>query len=213
MKIHRIVSDLLASNMYLLEEAGHVIVLDPCEDFSAYDPALTYDWIFLTHEHYDHISGADVWRERTGARVICSLSCGENLKDSKKNLSRHFESFCELQTWAPYEARRSYGPFTTRADFTFGGQMELTWQGKHISLFEAPGHSEGSSCFLVDGTSLFAGDCLIPGYEPALRFPGGSRKQWNERTLPLLRELPPETMVYPGHFEPCALAEFHQYFT
>lgn len=213
MKIQRIVSCLLASNMYLLEERGHVIVVDPCEDLSAYDPALTYDWIFLTHEHCDHISGVDVWRERTGARVICSLPCGENLKDSKKNLSRHFESFCELQTWMPYEARRSCEPFVTRADRVFDGQMELEWQGRHILLFEAPGHSEGGGCLLVDGTCLFAGDCLIPGHEPALRFPGGSRKHWNERTLPLLRKLPPETTVYPGHLEPCVLAEFEQYLT
>lgn len=211
MNIQRIVSDLLASNMYLLEEAGHVIVIDPCEDLSVYDPELAYDWIFLTHEHYDHISGADVWRERTGARIICSLPCGEKLKDSKKNLSRYFESFCELQTWMPYEAQRTYEPFTTHADLIFDGQMELHWQGKHIWMFETPGHSEGSSCLLADGAHLFAGDCLIPGHEPALRFPGGSRERWSERTLPLLRGLPPETMVYPGHFEPCVLAKFDKF--
>lgn len=206
-------SDLLASNMYLLEEAGYVIVIDPCGDLSAYDPALVYDWIFLTHEHYDHISGADVWREHTGARVICSLPCGENLKDSKKNISRYFESYCELQTWMPYEARRTYEPFITCADVAFDGQMELQWHGRHLSLFETPGHSEGSACLLVDGVHLFAGDCLIPGHEPALRFPGGNRKLWKERTLPLLRELPPETMLYPGHLEPCVLAEFSEYLT
>lgn len=86
MKIHRIVSGLLASNMYLLEERGPVIAVDPCEDLSACDPALTYDRIFLTHEHCDHISGVDARREGTGARVICSLPCGENLKDGKKKL-------------------------------------------------------------------------------------------------------------------------------
>lgn len=209
--IRRIPSDLLASNMYLVEERGHGIVVDPCEDLSPYDPALVYDWIFLTHEHYDHISGVDAWRERTGARVICSRACGESLKDPKKNFSHFFDSFCELQTWLPYTPGREYPAFSTHADVVFDGELTMEWQGHSILLTETPGHSPGGSCLLLDGTSLFAGDCLIPGRKTELRFPGGSRKQWQERTLPFLRSLSPETMVYPGHFAPCALNEFSEY--
>ena len=208
MKIERVVSDLLASNMYLIEASGHGIIVDPCRDLSACNSALCYDWIFLTHEHYDHISGVDAWRERTGAKVICPSICGENLKDDKRNLSRYFQSFCELQTWVPYESGRTFEPYTTHADVVFDERMELNWQGHRIVLFAAPGHSEGGSCMLVDGTCLFAGDCLLPGNEPALRFSGGSRKQRKEKTLPLLRELPRETTVYPGHFDVCELTAF-----
>lgn len=196
--------------MYLLEASGHGLIVDPCRDFTKFDPSVRCDWIFLTHEHYDHISGVDAWRERTGARVICTRACGENLKDARKNLSSFFESFCELQTWMPYEGGRSYEPYATYADVVFDGRMELDWQGHRIELFAAPGHSEGSACLLLDGHTLFSGDSLIPGNEPALRFPGGSRKQWRDYTLPLLRELSREIKVYPGHLEPCGLKEFNQ---
>ena len=30
------------------------------------------DRILLTHEHYDHISGVTLLREKTGGRVLCS---------------------------------------------------------------------------------------------------------------------------------------------
>lgn len=56
MKIFHIISNLISSNMYVLEENNHLILIDPC----IIDIRLenkTVDYIFLTHEHYDHISG------------------------------------------------------------------------------------------------------------------------------------------------------------
>lgn len=211
MTIQRVPTNLLASNMYLVEESGHAIVIDPCMDTSTVNPSITYDRIILTHEHYDHISGIDLWREKTGARVFCSRSCGENIKDPKKNTSQYFEAFCELQTWMPYEGGRTYDPFSSHADEVFEERTELEWQGHRLELFETPGHSEGSICILLDGTKLFAGDSLIPGRGPELRFPGGSRKRWKEKTLPILRELSPEIKVFPGHLKPCGIDEFSEY--
>ena len=56
MKIFHIISNLISSNMYVLEENNHLILIDPC----IIDIRLenkTVDYIFLTHEHYDHIRG------------------------------------------------------------------------------------------------------------------------------------------------------------
>ena len=84
--------------MYVLEENNHLILIDPC----IIDIRLenkTVDYIFLTHEHYDHISGVNYWKEKCEAEVVCSNICAEKIESSRKNLSRYFDAFCELQTW------------------------------------------------------------------------------------------------------------------
>ena len=61
-EIKRYVSGLLSSNMYVISEAGHAIVIDPFEDTTPSE-GLTVDCILLTHEHYDHISGVNIWKK------------------------------------------------------------------------------------------------------------------------------------------------------
>lgn len=92
MKIFHIISNLISSNMYVLEENNHLILIDPC----IIDIRLenkTVDYIFLTHEHYDHISGVNYWKEKCEAEVVCSNICAENIESSRKNLSRYFDAF------------------------------------------------------------------------------------------------------------------------
>ena len=98
MEIETIVSDLLKSNMYVIKENGRCILIDPCITDCKIENA---DYILLTHEHYDHISGVNYWREKTGAIAIVSKICAEKCADPRKNMSRYYETFCELQTWIP----------------------------------------------------------------------------------------------------------------
>lgn len=51
MEIKRFESDMMASNMYLLSENGHAVVIDPCRDTSP-GSGLKTDALILTHEHY-----------------------------------------------------------------------------------------------------------------------------------------------------------------
>lgn len=71
MQIKRYVSELMASNMYVIQEDRHAIVIDPYDNIFVAN-LLHIDKIILTHEHYDHISGVNVWREITSAPVLCS---------------------------------------------------------------------------------------------------------------------------------------------
>jgi glyoxylase-like metal-dependent hydrolase (beta-lactamase superfamily II) len=74
--------------------------------------------------------------------------------------------------------------------FNFGG---LTLQAIHT-----PGHTPGSTCFLI-GKHLFTGDTLFPGG------PGNTQKDpvRFERIIASIRErlfsLPDHTVIYPGH--------------
>lgn len=201
MDVKRYESHLLSSNMYLIVEGKHAIVIDP---FQNLEPAenLFIDKIILTHEHYDHISGVNDWKRLTNAPVLCSKICGENIQSPRKNMARLFEVFCELQTWMVVdkipEADENY---TCYADETFENELDFEWHGHKFHLFELPGHSLGSIGILLDGKYFFSGDSLIEGKDIELRFPGGSRKMWETIGTPRLALLPDGIKVYPGHFK------------
>ena len=201
MKILRYETDLLSSNMYLIAEMGHAIVIDPCKNTS---PAENWkiEHILITHEHYDHISGVNVWRKMTGAPVLCSKICSERINDPRKNMAHLFEAFCQLQTWIELEKiPEADTEYTCMADQTFDDQMQFSWRGHDFHLFEMPGHSPGSIGILMDQQFFFSGDSLIEGRDIELRFPGGSRRQWESIGKPRLLALPESVMVYPGHFK------------
>ena len=201
METRRYESELLLSNMYVLVENGHAIVIDPFADTSCAE-GLIVDRVILTHEHYDHISGVNLWKERYGAEVLCSAACAENIQNPRKNLSRIFEIFCELQTWVELETiPQADNQFSCTADRVFSERMSFEWFGHRFDLFEIPGHSAGSIGILVDNQYFFSGDSLLEDREIELRFPGGSREMWENIGKHKLDDLPENIIVYPGHFK------------
>lgn len=206
MEIKRYESGLMASNMYIIAENGHAIVIDPCED-SSQKNFLTIDKIILTHEHYDHISGVNIWRQATCAPVLCSKVCADNIQNSRMNLARHFREFCELQTWVKLDAIPEFNSkFKCTADETFEDEVRFEWMGHEFKLFEMPGHSLGSIGILVDSIHFFPGDSLLEGTEIEFRMPGGSKNTWEKIGKPRLETVPKGAMVYPGHFNEFVLA-------
>lgn len=201
MEIRRYVSDLLFSNMYVIVEKGYAIVVDPYQDTNPAD-GLRVDKIILTHEHYDHISGVNAWKERVHAPVLCSRACSENICNPKKNLADHFEDFCQLQTWVELEEIPKSDPgYSCKAEEFFEDDLRFVWQGHSFHLFEMPGHSLGSIGIIVDDCYFFSGDSLMENSEIELRMPGGSRKKWAQIGKPRLAQIPKGMMVFPGHFE------------
>ena len=199
--IQRFESDLLFSNMYVVTEGNHAVVIDPFDDTSPAEN-LFVDLIILTHEHYDHISGVNIWKRKTGATVLCSSACAANIQSPRMNLARHFKDFCELQTWTKLDKIPKLDPdYSCTADESFENRMSFDWRGHQWELFELPGHSPGSIGILLDRQFFFSGDSLMENYEIELRLPGGSRKKWKEIGQHRLEEIPAEIRVFPGHFE------------
>ena len=201
MEIKRYESPFLASNMYIIIEGKRAIVIDPFIDLK---PAkgLVIDKIILTHEHYDHISGVNVWKAATKAPVLCSKTCAENIQSPRKNMARLFEVFCELQTWMALDTiPKADEEYTCFADEIFEDEMGFVWLGHSFHLFELPGHSLGSIGILLDNQHFFSGDSLIKDREIELRFPGGNKAKWEHIGAPRLALLPNGVQVHPGHFK------------
>ena len=73
----------------------------------------------------------------------------------------------------------------------------ITFGRQRIMALATPGHTDGSTCFLI-GKHLFSGDTLFPGGPGKSRSPEAFRQELSSITGKLL-SLPPDTVVYPGH--------------
>ena len=204
MKIVTLTTEYLGSNIYLIIEDGHAVVIDPSDNdiISEYEDAhsLIIDMGILTHEHCDHTYGVGAFRARNNCLVLASKNCSERLMDPKQNFSAHFSALREISGAESYSSQKTIRPFSEKADTTFTGILEFAWNGHRFFLKETPGHTAGSICVLVDDKYLFTGDSLFIEHPAVLRFPGGSRSQYEEETVPWFKSLPGNTYVYPGHY-------------
>lgn len=201
----------MKSFCYIVSEAGHSVMVDPCktEEIREYISAkrLQFDYCFLTHEHFDHISGLD-WVHSMDIPVVASEKCGEALKDSRKNQSRYFGPFSMLQSRLKGFPIPHVDEYAGYADILFSMEKKIEWEGHGILLKETPGHSEGSICILIDGRHLFCGDTIFRDYDTNTKIPGGDREALMEVTMPWLVSLDKNIDVYPGHYECFRLKEW-----
>ncbi len=211
MEIESFESRYMQSKAYLVIEGSRGVIVDPANQGRlseyVYKRDITIDYIFLTHEHCDHIIGVEEARSFSGAPVICTRICGENIANSRKNFSRYFEAFASVQGRFRIDPDLHVEPFIETADEIFDNRMRICWMGHEIELKGTPGHSPGSMCVLIDNKILFSGDTLLKNDYTMFKLMGGSRESFNKETEPWLRSLNKEIIVYPGHMEEFVLGE------
>lgn len=210
MEIYEYESGLIDSKMYILLEQYSALVIDPCindQAFSMLEEQKIQDvQVILTHEHYDHISGVNEFKQRFACSVLCSECCAENVQDTIKNASKYFMIALMNQKLSPEKYCKRFD-YVCEATDTFSCKMTFTWMGHSCILRETPGHSPGSACLLIDSRILFSGDTLIKGQKIITRLPGGDEYAYQMETKPFLDSLSPEVIVYPGHGEGGTLEE------
>ena len=83
---------LLEQNMYIVEEGKHCIVIDPYYDekTAVLLEGKIVDLLLVTHEHYDHISGVNKFKELYGCKLLSNSKCDNNLQRPAKNFSKYF---------------------------------------------------------------------------------------------------------------------------
>ena len=70
--------------------------------------------------------------------------------------------------------------------------------GLEVKVLHTPGHTEDSIC-LYDAKHLFTGDTLLIGSCGRTDFVGGSPRRMFRSLHSVILNLPPKTIVYPGH--------------
>jgi glyoxylase-like metal-dependent hydrolase (beta-lactamase superfamily II) len=82
---------------------------------------------------------------------------------------------------------------------------KLSAGGLEIEALLTPGHAAGHLAFLVNGTDVFTADVLFKGTVGGTMAPGASGFEDLRASVLRLLELPPETVVHPGHREPTTI--------
>ncbi len=84
-----------------------------------------------------------------------------------------------------------------------GGDALVLGPNVRIRLLHTPGHTPGSQCFLVEQPGhpplLVSGDTLFLGGCGRVDLPGGDPEAMYRSLHHVLRRLPDETVVFPGH--------------
>jgi len=189
MKIEQIMVGYMQVFCYLVydENTGEAVLIDPAgneddllELLSKKNLKLVY--IVNTHGHADHTCGNDYLRKATGAGVV--MHTRDNIFFQKpENVM-----FAGAMGFTPA------GP----ADISVNDGDELSFGSAKMKFIHTPGHTPGSCCILIDG-NLFTGDTLFVGAVGRTDLPGGSFEQLIESLQNLVKTLPPDTIVWPGH--------------
>ena len=208
MILEKFVSGFLDTYSYLLEEDGHLLIIDPADNAAVLERCKDAApiTVLLTHEHFDHISGLNQIRDvcASSCVVIAGETCSERIQDTKANLSAYADVLAQLggkqipENWSPFSCEA--------ADITFDDRYAFCWQGHAVEMFSAPGHSAGSCCIVLDDM-LFVGDTVLEN-DLMVKFPGSSKKLYRSVTVPLLEKLLLGSRikgVYPGHGDVMAL--------
>lgn len=204
-KVHKYILEPIRSNMYVMIKNQTACIIDPHISVDA-DKLLEKNivkqiTIVLTHEHYDHISGVNHFRENWDCVVIGNAITKEYLPSPQKTLSAFYKSMLFGKEESIIRAAENVFDenYSCYADIGFEKEYFFQWNGCKIHLIETPGHSKGSICVVVNDRYLFSGDSLVADNLVITKLPGGSKKEYMEITGPFLKGLPKDIIVFPGH--------------
>ncbi|MCP4803857.1 MAG: MBL fold metallo-hydrolase [Proteobacteria bacterium] len=198
MKIETFFHDATWTLTYLVydEASGDAFVVDPVLDF---DPApmaittettdalverieqlgLTLHYTLETHAHADHMTGADVLRANTGAKV----AAGAKITDVQSALAGLFEMAADAG---------DFDVLAADGDVLEAGTLS-------IRAISTPGHTPACTNWAC-GDAVFTGDTLfMPDFGTGrCDFPGGSAEKLFD-SIQKLYALPNATRLFVGH--------------
>lgn len=181
---------MLSTNCYVVEnpDSQKVLIVDPGDspleierqiDEIDGDP----EAILLTHGHFDHMLAADALRKKYHIPVYVHEKEQHLLGDPKENLSG---------LWSK--------PYTMQADKTVKEGDVLHLADFEIHVLATPGHTAGGVCYYIPAEkTLFSGDTLFCESYGRYDIPTSSGRELTASVKRLLKELPGDVTVYPGH--------------
>jgi hydroxyacylglutathione hydrolase len=190
MLVEKVVSPPLDNNAYLVvdEVSKQAAVVDPAlagKELLAKAEALGAKILYVlnTHGHPDSTADDDSIRSASGAKIAIFEVDAPRLEKNAR----------ETRWFLPVP------PAPAKADVLLKEGSEVKLGEIVLRTLHTPGHTEGSACFHVESAGLlFTGDTLYAGSCGRTDVLGGSPAKMMF-SLRRLKQLPPETHVYPGH--------------
>ena len=188
MEVKVIKSGLLKTNTYVLNKDGKCVIIDPA---FAYQEIVEYIeetnllvlGILLTHGHFDHIEACNDLAQKYGCKVYISINDLKIVTDSEANGGKRYLKK-DISVMKKYLA-------------VFDKEIILKLDNFMIDVMFTPGHTKGSSCYLV-GNQLFSGDTLFKDGIGRVDLPTGSSQDM-DKSLKYLFSLKNDIVVFPGH--------------
>jgi glyoxylase-like metal-dependent hydrolase (beta-lactamase superfamily II) len=183
----------MANFAYLLgsRSAGRALLVDPAWNVDGLLDAAEADGIqvvgaLVTHYHQDHVGG-----EIFGHRI-----------EGLDRLLERSPMPVHVHTREAEGLRRVTGASESDLVHHEGGDT-LDVGEIRIRLLHTPGHTPGSLCFLVEEAGLpsrlVSGDTLFLGSCGRVDLPGGDPEAMYRSLNDVLKRLPDETLLFPGH--------------
>lgn len=142
------------------------------------DGAYHLEYILITHKHADHCDAtADVAAAFPQAKIVMH------------RLDVH-----------------AIGSLASKATFVRDGETLPFGDGAEIRMLHTPGHTDGSSCYLLRST-LFTGDTLFAGSVGGAYGDASTYDDILNSIRTKMFTLPQETIVMPGHGPPTTIAQ------
>lgn len=180
--------DVAYANTYLIEQDGHVIVVDPANNMKVlqrYIGDKVVDGCLLTHGHYDHF----------------------------RELENFLQLYPDCHCYLHKEAKRKLFDLNMSYATAFGGKVVPSIDQNRLILFTSetkfeigrffvkvmitPGHTNCSAMYIIEN-AIFSGDTLFKGSV-------GRTDLWTsnplqlKQTLHRIRQLKQDYLIYPGH--------------
>jgi len=97
-----------------------------------------------------------------------------------------------------YLGREDAAQFSLKNTLPYEDEGNLRFGEINLYTFHTPGHTPGGYCLMGEGL-LFCGDTLFAGTVGRTDFPGGSFEVLKESLAKIVRIVPDEMQVLPGH--------------
>lgn len=188
MEIKTFITPHYKSNSYIIIIGNECVIIDINLEAIDYinENKLKPVYLFLTHEHLDHIKGASKIKTLyPSIKIISSKITAENIQDNRENLSLYFDGI---------------GFTENGVDIFIEDENEFIFQDKIIKAYNTPGHSEGSIVINMDNL-LFTGDTVLDVKTP-VNLPTSSKAKLKESIDFIDENFSDNTIFYQGHGKP-----------
>lgn len=202
LKVEKRVLGMMRTNVYLAvnTETKEAVLIDPAASPEALERdiealGLHPVGILLTHGHFDHIGAAKEIAERYQIEIGAGCEEADVMSDAGVNMSGEFAK-----------------PFGVKPDRVYRDGETFELAGFSIHAIHTPGHTKGGMCYYLPQEGvLFSGDTLFCESVGRTDLPTGSMSALVASVRGLLKNLPDDTVVYPGHASDTTIAHEKEY--